>query len=694
MRELRVLVACCLLMCVTPVAAKYFQFSAIHSSSTALLPAEIAPVWINYAAAVPNVPQYSKIEMGFNLPVVLETAVDLFLKTGKGFNPFDPEIINVEVVFTNGNLRYTSYGFYYEDFVRDASTIVPVFENCPTAKWISTSTSYKWHARFAPPVEGEWSAVVNVYLGDVSAVAYSSAPIRFQCRKQASSNGFLEIAADKHHFRLSGSKESFFCLGQNIAWPDGERFRGGASTMYSYFFSGGYMDVQDWIQDLAQNGGNMIRVVNVPWSYELEWDTVGVYNMAHAWELDSLFEVCERIDVQMLFCMQHGTYNLPAWDEEHLTWKKHPYHKYLSGVAMPEDFLTDSIARKHFRNKLHYFLARWGYSKSLGIFQLLSEMEQWTLRGPKANLKYNKSAQRKFLSWHNEMLSFAKSQVLYRPLLTSTSYGAPPRDYAINAFSSPFVDVVCPKHCYFTQRNDNVDRYNEINNAGLFEKGIHGMFPNKPAVIDETGFGTYVADPSDMDACNDITYHNTLWATSFMGTAGTGFYWWRWGSNEYRKQNFPALAAFFADVDFTNFNFVVPGHWEDATRAANVSIETFYTLTDDRRRSRCIGWVHNASYWWGNISQACKDRNGKSTVFYSNTRDDVKITAPRELPAGTTFEVHDLAPRASYNIMWYSTREAGKSWSGGVVKTNGFGVATLEWVSGAADYGYRLERVL
>ncbi len=634
--------------------------------------------------------KFSKAELGIYIPEEITLSIDEFLKTGKGINPFDPDQVDVSVFFEHELGACVANAFYYEAYSREPSTIKAVFDYCPDAKWNKNKTPFNWRVRFAPPYAGNWTASVHIKAPSVPGIYFSSLPLKFEVM-HGNEAGFLETGSDKRHFRLNGNKKSFFCLGQDIAWPDGSRFRGSVNAAKPYLVAGGYMDIQDWIENLSQSGGNMVRVVNVPWSYEIEWDTLGKYNMARAWELDTLFSTCELNDVKMMFCMEHGTYTvLPG--EQHLDWNKHPYHRTLKNVEMPEDFLVDSTARSWYRKKLRYFLARWGYSQSLGVFQLISEMEHWTLRGKNTNLKDNKGAQKKFLNWHNEMLAFAKEQVAYRPLLTSTSYGAAPRDHAINAFSSPFVDVVCPRHCYFTQRNDNLDRWNEVNSKSTFEKGIHTLFPDKPAFFDELGFGTSAADPNDIDACNDITYHNTIWATSFMGTAGSGMYWWRWGSNAYRENNFPALAAFFKNVDFEAVHYTKPGHWEDAARFSNVSIETFYTISDDKNKSRVIGWVHNASYWWGNISNECKDRNGKSTFMHSKTRDDKTLDKPTELPAGTAFEVHDLSAKAIYSITWFSTREAGKSWSGGEVKTNRFGTARILWIAGEADYSYKLVR--
>lgn len=646
-------------------------------------------ICLSHSAPNPGVEQFDLLEYGFDLPESMSNLIG----TGKGkLNPFDPEQVNVVAEFKQGSEIDTVYGFYYEDFIRDESSIKAVYNDCPEAKWIQQPTEYKWHVRFAPPKTGAWTMEIKVY------VAFWPVPQTFSVTTfevvNTKNRGFLMLNAgeDPLHFITSGDHKSFFCLGQDIAWPDGSRFRGAVNPAFDKLVAGGFMDVQDWTANLGDNGGNMIRVVNVPWSYELEWDTVGVYNMARAWELDSLFSTCEKSNVKMVFCLEHGTYTLPAWYEEHLMWEKHPYHRFMPGIQMPEDFLTDTSARKAYKKKLHYFLARWGYSTSLGIVQILSEMEHWTLRGPEVELKNNKAVQKKFLIWHNEMLAYMKQEVSYRPLLTSTSYGQAPRDFSVNAFSSPYLDVVCPRHSYFTERNDNLMRWYEVNTANPFEKGIHGMFPKKAAIIDEMGFGTLVGDPNDIDACSDVTYHNSLWASAFSGTAGAGLYWWRWGGNEYREQNFPALASFFSKVDFENYPMNRSGHWEDASRPSRVGIETFYLVSDEPRRSFAIGWVHNASYWWGNISQNCKDRNGRSTLINSRTGDDENISAPQELKPGTKFEVHDLAGSTQYVYVWYNTRKVEEEIYGGVVKTNILGTAKIEWKSGAGDWGYTMQR--
>ena len=640
------------------------------------------PVCLSHPGQKISVYEYEMMEIGFEMPDVIDNLIE---RPKPIINPFDPEDISVIAVFTDGRISDTVFGFYYQDYTRDPSTIVLTFGNCPAPRWNEGPTQYKWRVRYSPHQTGNWIATIKIVVGKNRAAVYMIDPLVFNVESSAYT-GFLKIGSDNRHFIESHRNRSFFVMGQDIGWPDGPRFRGGPNEKYPALVHGGYMDILDWTKNLGQNGGNTIRVVNVPWSYELEWDTVGVYNLKHAWELDALFATCESNGVKILFCMEHGTYTNPAWQEEHMDWKKHPYNRFLSGVDTPDDFLSDSIARKHYRDKLRYFFARWGYSTSLGIFQLVSEMEHWSYRD--GRLEENKGAQRLQLKWHNEMLSYAKSLVRYRPLLTTTSYGAPPRDFSNNIYSSPFVDVVFPRHCYFTERFDNLRRFEEVNGLSIVEPGIHNMFPDKAALFDETGLGMNGADPGDIDATSDITFHNTIWATSFMGTGGSALYWWQWNRNDYREANYPALSQFFMDVNFESVRYTNPYHWEDANRSSRVRIETFYNVSQDK--AFCIGWVHNTSYWWGNISQTQKDRGGKSMVIDSRTADDSKINQPTELPAGTTFEVHGLSANTKYTITWFSTRGKGGIEATEEIKTNLFGTAKVKWRSGGADWGYKL----
>lgn len=645
------------------------------------------PVCLSHTGERPRVPQFDMLEIGFELPSALDAQIE---QAHPSINPFDPDQINVVAVFTDGKSTGTVYGFYYREYARDPSTIKPLYENCPAAKWNEQFTEYKWRVRFSPPAVGRWTASVKIIVGGIRSVIHNIDPFAFDV-VPSDRGGFLAIGNDKHHFIESGSKKSFFPLGQDIAWTDGTRFMGAANPDKPNSYAGGYLDMYNWIGNLAYSGGNTVRVVNVPWTYEFEWDTVGVYNMARAWELDQLFKTCEQQRIRMMFCMEHGTYTLYPWYEEHLTWTKHPYNRFIPGVDHPEDFLTDSTARVMYKRKLRYFFSRWGYSGSLGIFQILSEMDNWTFGQPATQLEDSKELQRINLAWHNEMLSYAKEQVAYRPLLTSTSYGDPPRDFKISAYSSPYIDVVCPRHCYFTERFDNLKRWGEINGVSIAEPGIHDLFPDKPAMIDETGLGMLAGDPGDIDGSTDVVFHNALWSSAFSGTAGAGLYWWSWSRNDYREANFPSLRAFFRDVDFEQHLFLRPGHWEDAGRASKVSIETFYINTADAKRSHSMGWVHNASYWWGNISQNVKDRNGKTMQINSRTGDDAQISAPQELPKGTKFEVHDLANGTGYTLSWYNTRGAGGKSGHDEVRTNIFGTAKLSWRVGEADWGYKLD---
>lgn len=663
-------------------------------------------VFIEPNESYPQVGQFEKLEIGLQLDAQIEQQIalytgDLSVGNNPGINPFDPDQFSVEAQFTHGAESYTVYGFYYEEYIRTWWVMDPCNNpnpGCLPAEWFDQNTPYHWRLRFAPPIIGQWQVNIKVFLGGSNLIGEVPG-VRFNCIP-SNNPGFLEIGGDGWHLRHSGTHESFFGIGQDLAWPDGSQFRGDVNPSNPASTSGGYLDILDWMTDMSAKGGNMTRIVKVPWSYEYEWEELNNYSqrLNRAWELDHLFETAELDEVQMVFCFEHGTFTLDdtgTFIEPELNWLHNPYRTQLANVEFPDDFLTLQSCRDIFKKKLRYFISRWGYSSSLGIFQLLSEMDNWTFRNQTndPHLKHNGPAKLALLNWHNEMLSYCKELVPYRKLLCSTSYGRSPRDYAVDcAYDSPYIDIVCPKHGYHTKRDDNLDRFNEMNDAG-FSPGVHAisMYASKPALIDETGFNNLGADANDMDYCDDITYHNTIWATSFMGSLNSGLYWWQWFNNDHRN-NFTALNEFFTGVDYENDHYLEPGHWEDANAPENVSIETFYITTEGASKNKVMGWVHNASYYWGNILHwNCVDRNGHTTTINALTNDDVAII-PVELLPQTKFEIHGLANLSHYTFDFYQTRGNGGIHSSDLLQANIFGTLKPEWIPGQGDWAYKARR--
>jgi len=680
-------------------------------------------VFIEPNTSYPQVGQFEKIEMGIQLPPGIQSQVDQFSSSNytSGINPFDPEEISLEVIFTNGNTSYNTYGFYYRELVRTPSAVVlppqppnpPYFfeGDDPDVSWDDQHTSYPWRIRWAPPTTGVWDCEIKVRLNNAPTFTSSVSHVMFEC-VGSSNHGWLEVGQSKWNLRYSGTHQSFFAIGQNIAWHN-PKFWG----YYSYdalpyvLYGGGYLDVLEWTKSLADNGGNMVRLVSRPHTYNFEWENLNNYDkgMGRAWELDQMFNLCETRNIKIFFCMEfHSEF---GWPSEEADWNLNPYNLELPGIDHPEDFLTNSTAQQKYKAKLRYFLSRWGYSTSLGVFELLSEMDGWIYANshhPQFNpggVKFvdNQVAQYDQCLWHDEMLGYVKSLLAYRSILTSSCYGGT-KGYQLDCpvYNSASLDITTA-HEYYSERHDNSFRFDAFNKP-LNEKGTHELWSDKPTVFDEVGVnidedpntpGTPYVDPDDLDHCSDITFHNTLWATSMMGGIGTGLYWWQWSNNEYRENNFPALSAYFDGIDFENQSFTDPDHWEDISsdEPSLSKIEVFYNRSTNR--NRIIGWVHNASAYYANLDENCPDRRNHTIAGITNPpfpKDDDPFSDPVYLDEDQAFKIRNVNNLATYTFDWYSTRGTGGYFSSENVGSDIFGNVWPTWSLGAYDWGFRAYR--
>lgn len=672
--------------------------------------ADFDVVFIEPNSSFPQVGQFEKLEMGVKLPLSIQSQIDLFLSSGytSGMNPYDPEQISLEVSFSNGTQTYYTYGFYYLEFLRDPNTITApyTFDPLIAAQWNEQPTDYPWRIRWAPPLTGLWNCTISVRLNNALTYAYEVPNIQFNCVGSAN-QGWLEKGQSNWHLRYSGTHQSFFALGQNIAWngswPDPNlvyhpnnmltSFYGQYAYLspnsYLMYTAAGYMDVLKWTDDLAENGGNMVRFVSRPASYNIEWENLNNYHqgMPRAWELDRMFDLCESRNMKIFFCMEfHPEFG--NWSDE-AEWDFNPYNVEILGLDHPDHFLTNAEAKKKYKAKLRYFLARWGYSTSLGVFELLSEMDGWRYQGG-GDFVDNDNAQLLQASWHGEMLQYVKLMACYRPMLTSSCYGAlSAHQLTYPIFDEQFLDITT-FHAYEYERNANIMRYDEFNKQGT-QRGTLTRWPSKPTVFDEIGISDNEADPDDVESCSDVTYHNALWASSMMGGIGTGFYWWQWSNDAYRAANFPALSGFFSTIDFESGNFTHPGFWDNSTALtyhSNSTLEVFYNTANSRDKT--MGWVHNTTYWWGNMISGCYDRSGQQ-MSLTDTHDDNDYSEPYDNFGTMQFEIHGLNNLANYTTEFWDTRTPNQ-YGTFSYQTNIFGTLKPYWISGAADRAIKAYR--
>lgn len=345
-------------------------------------------------------------------------------------------------------------------------------------------------------------------------------------------------AAARGHIRVSSrcptcfefeSGEPFFAIGANLPGPR----------------SGGTYDYDRWLPRFAAHGGNYARLwlCGEAGKLGLEHRSVfrgdgcglGRYNTQSAWRIDHIIQTAERLGFALLMCIdtfqnfdatgKPGRHTYGAWD-------RNPYFAGTAGPCRtPIDFFADEEARRLYRRRLRYFVARWGYSTAVFAWEFWNEVDQVT--GYESEV---------VAEWHQAMARHLKSRDPWRHM-TATSYARSHGDQAVDAL--PELDFV-RTHGYahrdlaaavHRHSREKIDAYGKPHYWGEF--GAHWLGQEE------------ASDP------HGIHLHNGIWADVHSRSAGTAMYWW-WDSYVERHHlhyHYTALAAYTRDINWIEENY-------------------------------------------------------------------------------------------------------------------------------------------
>jgi hypothetical protein len=257
---------------------------------------------------------------------------------------------------------------------------------------------------------------------------------------------------------------------------------------------------------------------------------LGRYDLKNAWRLDRVLQLAEAHGI----CVTLGIENFPWFREkgEHARWAESPYNAANGGpCAEPAAFFTNPQAKKLYKRRLRYLVARWGYSPTILAWELWNEVNLVT--------GYASAPAR---DWHQEMARYLKALDVNRRLV-ATSYPTTPGDPRVEAL--PEMDYVQ------THQYNSKDLAAEVSAVCLDKAHRY----QKPHFFAETGLtpGTGLAeDPTG------IHLHNAIWASAHSLGAGTAMLWWWDNYIEFRNlyHHYAALSKFVAGVQFNKHRFV------------------------------------------------------------------------------------------------------------------------------------------
>ena len=472
--------------------------------------------------------QYQKFEIEFELDQDFD-------------NPFDPDEVDIEAVFTgpDGEIRRIS-GFYTVDYQpkirivqyqKRGGEIIDV-----GLRDYHPLSDGSWKIRFTPVTEGEYSYYISVK-SDKGDFRYPEGGVlNFSC-VVSDEPGFAERDPYNHRYLRFQNGDPFFGIGFNNVNTMGAGMEGKVRSF-------------DFMRKMAAENGSMSQIDlcqgdYLEWTFEREnrrfpyyrdYDGLGRYNMKVASQIDSAIATAEELGVYLRFSFYHWADfgNEPADGAPGFV--KNPYYQGNGGPCRrATQFFTDKDAWKYQKQLFRYIVARWGYSDNILWWELWNEVDNVPdFRG------------RQYAVWHNKVTEYLRE--IDSNHMVSTSF--------YNSFTGAevFQEIeadVSTYHCYVSYSSDIP--FDIMNN--IIRETSYLDYLGKPIVAGEfgyearAGFGKLIDMQTDSEG---IDIHNQMWASLMVGLAATAMPW-GWESHIDRYDLYHhcrGISAFIAGEDF------------------------------------------------------------------------------------------------------------------------------------------------
>ena len=283
--------------------------------------------------------------------------------------------------------------------------------------------------------------------------------------------------------------------------------------------AGGFATFERWLERLAENRGNYIRLWLSHAFWAVEHEREGEYDESRAKRVDRALALCRRRGIRAKLTLEHfRTIGEPTRQK----WADKPLHNVSNGGSARSiaDFFDGEASRAQFRRKLDWFAKRFGSDPAVYGWELWNEV--------------NAAQGGDVLAWTEVMLKELHAR--FPRNLAMQSLGSFDRERARDLYR---------RHSLMPG-NDlaQVHRYLDL---GAEWEVCHGPVdvlaaeavrellsyqPNKPVILAESGavepkhsgpFQLYATDRAG------IILHDVLFAPFFAGAAGAGQIW-HWDS--------------------------------------------------------------------------------------------------------------------------------------------------------------------
>lgn len=410
-------------------------------------------------------------------------------------NPYDPSDIDVYALFTTPSGKTIRINGFYDDH----------------------QAADQWKLRFSPGETGAYS--YRVFVDDEGD------------RGESAESEFMAVESEHHGWiRPSGVNPHYF------AYDDGT----------SYYGVGVY---SPWRNDMkrfetyAEHGANLFAIWDITYGgfvngTGLIEEELGTYNQLKLGRIDSLLSILENSDIQLMYAIwPHDLFSETVWAAQ---WKQNPY----SQLVDVDDVYSDSVVWEYQKQKYRYLIARFAHSRSMGIWELINEMngtDGWA-----------HGRQQECYDWVAKCERYFEENDPYNHPVTASFSGGfgEYREDLYERIDIPNIHIYPAQGWEMKYPEDRMR--SAMFNYAWASKRFWDNF-EKPSIFGEAGANLAYYDPKEEEY--HTSYHNQIWASLCNGLAATPV-WWDYpvltGEDWDQLQN---LAGFVADIDFANQPF-------------------------------------------------------------------------------------------------------------------------------------------
>lgn len=401
-------------------------------------------------------------------------------------NNFDPDQIRLDATITSPTRQaITVPAFWFQEFTRALIDGEQV---------LAPAGEPHWRLRFTPTEAGVHRIVLTASVAGAPPAEIAAAELVVPEHAPVAPTGWVRSGADRRYLETSDGRP-LRLIGANVCW-------GGARGTYNF---------DEWFAAMRAAGENFARLWFAPWSMGLEHKpgTLNRYDLAEAWQADSVLQRAGECGLYVLIAMDHhGMFmsNDPAWGGSNNFWtRSSPYAVENGGpCANPNEFFTRAEAHLLYQKRLRYLIARYGSNPRLVSWQFFNEIDN--SYQPRSAL-----VGADVVAWHQLMGRWLRAHDPYQHLVSTSLTGASDRP---EYWTMPEMDFAV------------YHSYGEANPASHLAKLADDFVQRyqKPVMIGEFGtsaWGWNIAQDPYLRG-----FRQGLWGGTLGGSMGTTMPWW------------------------------------------------------------------------------------------------------------------------------------------------------------------------